>query len=134
MSYVLLYTEKNKVRENLLQHVHPLVSLMKYSTLYGLGLFARISAATLLLLFILFLSSPQLGGTVVPGATNDLVDLLKRSRRDPQWVKALFGGADLVVFRDEFHKSSALAVEQKLHANGRPQMRCAGQDWLYFCR
>ncbi len=306
MSYVLLYTEKNKVRENLLQHVHPLVSVIKYSTLYGLGLFARISAATLLytglLLFVFVLSlwltvrsfvkrdgerrwrptdalffatlglvvvlpflpdtmnggfyfnmrflilvwcgaiaaasggaafgpqlrmlmissgyaaltytlilaqiriapearraavaerapilrsgenaillpateyeadptlrfrplewsavryfrragdvmldapfldmstmpidtrRPQLEGTVVPGATNDLVDLLKRSRRDPQWAKVLFGGADLVVFRDEFHKSSASIIQQKLHQNGKPQMRCTQQDWLYFCK
>lgn len=306
MSYVLLYTEKSKVRENLLQHVHPMVSVMKYSTLYGLGLFARISAATLLytglLLAILFFSivlagrsfakrdgerrwlppdallfatlglvvvlpflpdtmnggfyfnmrflilvwcgaiaaasagaafgwrlrvlmiatgyaalgytlilaqiriapearraaeaerapivragenalllpateyeadptlrfrplewsavryfrragdvmldapfldmstmpidtrRPQLEGTVVPGATNDLLDLLKRSKRDPEWAKVLFAGADLVVFRDEFHKSSASDLEQKLHEDGRSQMRCTQRDWLYFCR
>ncbi len=306
MSYVLLYTEKSKVRENLLQHVHPLVSVMKYSTLYGLGLFARISAATLLytglLLFPFFLSMvlalrsfvkrdgerrwratdalllatvglvvvlpflpdtmnggfyfnmrflilmwcgaiaaasggavfglrlrvllmstgfialsytlllaqmriapearraaeaerapvvrsgenaillpatdyeadptlrfrplewsavryfrragdvmqdapfldmstmpidtrrPQLEGTVVPGATNDLLDLLKRSRRDPEWGKVLFAGADLVVFHDDFRKSSPSTMDQTLHEDGKPQMHCTPRDWLYFCR
>jgi hypothetical protein len=77
---------------------------------------------------------PQLEGTIVPGATNDLLDLLKRSKRDPEWAKVLFAGADLVVFRDEFHTSSASDLEQKLHENGRSQMRCTQRDWLYFCR
>jgi hypothetical protein len=306
MSYVMLFTQTNKVRENLLVHVHPMMSVMKYSTLYGLGLFARASAATLvytaLLFAVLFLSlivtarmflyregpprwrpadalllatlalivvlpflpdtmnggfyfnnrflilvwcgaiaassggtafaprlrmlfvilgcaglgytlvlaqvriapearraaeaeqapivrtgenaillpssdyeadpvlrfrplewsavrylrragdvmldapfldmatmpidsqGPQLDGTVVPGATNDLKDLLDRSRRDPQWAKVLFRKADLVVFRDSFHRSTAGEVEQMLRSDGRPQMKCVQRDWLYFCR
>jgi hypothetical protein len=306
MSYVLLFTQTNKVRENLLVHVHPMMSVMKYSTLYGLGLFARASAPTLLytallfavlslslivavrgflhregpprwrpadalllatlalivvlpflpdtmnggfyfnnrflilvwcgaiaaasggaafaprlrMLFVLlgcaalaytltlaqmriapearraaeaerapvvrtgenaillpasdyeadptlrfrplewsavryfrraedvmldapFLDmatmpidtrGPQLAGTVVPGATNDLKDLLDRSRRDPQWAKVLFRKAELVVFRDSFHNSSAAAAEQMLQRDGRPRMKCSQRDWLYFCR
>jgi hypothetical protein len=306
MSYVLLFTEKNKVSENLLVHIHPVVSVMKYSTLYGLGLFARASAANLVytgllfavlclsllvtvrsllyrqhrrewhradvlllatlallamlpllpdtmnggfyfnmrflilvwcgaiaaasggvpfssrlrvlfvvlgcgaLLYTLVLAQlriapearraaeperapivrtgenalllpatdyeadpqlrfrplewsavryfrragdvmldapfldmstmpidsrqPQLDGTVVPGATNDLTDLLDRSRQDPQWAKILFARAGLVVFRDPFHISSTSAVEQILHRNARPQMKCRQRDWLYFCR
>ncbi len=78
--------------------------------------------------------APQLEGTVVPGATNDLKDLLDRSRRDPQWAKLLFRNADLVVFRDSFHMSSVLAVQQMLQADGRPRMRCVERDWLYLCR
>lgn len=78
--------------------------------------------------------APQLEGTVVPGATNDLKDLLDRSRRDPQWAKVLFRKADLVVFRDEFHISSAAAAQQMLREDGRPQMKCIERDWLYFCR
>jgi hypothetical protein len=77
---------------------------------------------------------PQLDGTVVPGATNDLTDLLDRSRQDPQWAKILFARAGLVVFRDPFHISSTSAVEQILHRNARPQMKCRQRDWLYFCR
>jgi hypothetical protein len=77
---------------------------------------------------------PQLEGTVVPGATNDLVDLLDRARRDPQWARVLFAEADLVLFHDEFHKSSASALEEKLHRDGKPAMRCIQRDWLYFCR
>jgi hypothetical protein len=77
---------------------------------------------------------PQLEGTVVPGATNNLVDLLERSQRDPEWTKVLLAGSDLVPFCDEFHKSSRSAVEQKLHHDGKPQMGCTQQDWLYFCR
>ena len=306
MSYVLLFTQTNKVRENLLDHVHPMMALMKYSTLYGLGLFARASPATLVytaflfatlfvalifaaraffgrgsnlrwrpadsllfatlaLVFVLpflpdtmnggfyfntrflilvwcgaiaaasggtlfaprlrvlfpsmgcavlaytlilaqvriapearraaeaerapivhagenaillpasdyeadpklrfrplewsavryfrragdvmldapFLDmatmpidtrGPQLEGTVVPGATNDLKDLLDRSKRDPQWGKVLFRKADLIVFRDSFHMSSTAAAAQMLHEAGRPEMRCAQRDWLYFCR
>jgi hypothetical protein len=306
MSYVLFFTETNKVRENLLIHIHPVMSVMKYSTLYGLGLFARASAATLIytaLLFAVLLVSlffaaraflyrrsraewrpadalllatlallvilpflpdtmnggfyfnnrflilvwcgaiaaasdgvefapplrsvfaafgcaalaytlvlaqiriapvarraaeaerapiaragenaillpasdyeadpelrfrplewsavryfrragdvmldapfldmstmpvdsrgPQLEGTVVPGATNDLKDLLDRAKQDPRWASVLFRNADLVVFRDTFHRSSVSAVQQKLQRDGRPQMRCVGQDWLYFCR
>jgi hypothetical protein len=306
MSYVLLFTETNKVRENLLVHIHPFVSVMHYATLYGLGLFARASVATLvytgLLFAVLFVGlflavrgfrrrergsgwrptdalffaavallvllpflpdtmnggfyfnnrllilvwcgaiaaasgggvfaprlrillpalgcgalaytlilaqvriapearsaaeaerapivrsgenaillpatdyeadpelrfrplewsavryfrragdvmldapfldmstmpidvrKPQLDGTVVPGATNDLVDLLDRSRRDPRWARVLFRQADLVVFRDSFHVSSAAAMQQKLHDDGRPQMQCAQRDWMYFCR
>jgi hypothetical protein len=306
MSYVLLFTQTNKVRENLLVHVHPIMSVMKYSTLYGLGLFARASAATLvytaLLFAVLFLSlivaargflyregplrwrpadalllatlalivvlpflpdtmnggfyfnnrflilvwcgaiaassggtafaprlrmlfvilgcaalgytlvlaqvriapearraaeaewapivrrgenaillpasdyeadptlrfrplewsavryfrragdvmldapfldmatmpidsrGPQLDGTVVPGATNDLKDLLDRSRRDPQWAKVLFRKADLVVFQDSFRRSTAGEVEQMLQRDGRSRMKCVQRDWLYFCR
>jgi hypothetical protein len=306
MSYVLLFTETNKVRENLLIHIHPMMSIMKYSTLYGLGLFARASAATLvytaLLFAVLFLAlllairsflhsghgrrwrptdallfatlallivlpflpdtmnggfyfsnrflifvwcgaiaaasagrafaprlrllflvmgygilaytlvlaqvriapearraaeaerapvlrrgenalllpatdyeadpklrfrplewsavryfrragdvmldapfldmstmpidtrAPQLDGTVVPGATNDLKDLLDRSKQDPAWAKVLFEKADLVVFRDDFHISSTSAVEQMLLRDGRPQMKCMQRDWLYLCR
>jgi hypothetical protein len=306
MSYVLLFTQTNKVRENLLTHVHPLMSVTKFSTLYGLGLFARISATTLAytglliaaLLFSLVLAAraflhrdstrrwrpadalllatlaliavlpflpdtmnggfyfnnrflilvwcgaiaaasggvafapwvralfvtlgcvtlaytlvlaqiriapearraaeaerapivrtgenaillpasdyevdptlrfrplewsavryfrragdvmldapfldmatmpidsrePQLDGTVVPGATNDLQDLLDRSQRDPQWGKVLFRKADLVVFRDSFHMLSAASAEQMLQRDGRPRMRCVQRDWLYFCR
>jgi hypothetical protein len=77
---------------------------------------------------------PQLEGTVVPGATNDLKDLLDRSRRDPHWAKVLLRNADLVVFRDSFHKSSVVAAQQMLQADGRPRMRCVERDWLYFCR
>jgi hypothetical protein len=306
MSYVLPFTETNKVRENLLVHIHPMMSIMKYSTLYGLGLFARASAATLaytaLLFAVLFLAlllaargflhsrrglrwrptdallfatlallvvlpflpdtmnggfyfsnrllifawcgaiaaasggiafapslrwllpvmgcgilaytlilaqvriapearraaeaerapilrtgenalllpatdyeadpklrfrplewsaaryfrragdvmldapfldmstmpidtrAPQLDGTVVPGATNDLKDLLDRSRQDAGWAQVLFRKADLVVFRDSFHVSSTSAVEQMLHRDGRPEMKCTQRDWLYLCR
>jgi hypothetical protein len=77
---------------------------------------------------------PQLDGTVVPGATNDLKDLLDRSRRDAQWAKVLFRRADLVVFRDSFHRSTAGEVEQMLRSDGRPWMKCVQRDWLYFCR
>jgi hypothetical protein len=306
MSYVLLFTETNKIRENLLAHVHPVMSVMKYSTLYGLGLFARASAATLVYTALLFAAlflglflavygrrhrqpgvswrptdalllgtlvllvilpflpdtmnggfyfnnrflilvwcgaiaaasggdafaprlrqllvamgcgslaytlllaqvriapearraaeaervpivragenalllpatdyeadpelrfrplewsavryfrragdvmldapfvdmstmpidsrMPQLDGTVVPGATNDLKDLLDRSREDPRWAMVLFRKADLVVFGDSFYRSSAAAVEQKLQSDGRPGMRCLRRDWMYFCR
>lgn len=306
MSYVLLFTQTNKVRENLLLHIHPMMSIMKYSTLYGLGLFARASAATLIYTALLFAAlflalllavrgfvrsgrglrwaptdallfatlallvvlpflpdtmnggfyfsnrflifvwcgaiaaasggiafaprlrllflvmgcgtlaytlvlaqvriapearraaeaerapivrtgenalllpatdyeadpklrfrplewsavryfrragdvmldapfldmstmpidtrAPQLDGTVVPGATNDLTDLLDRSRQDPGWAKVLFRKADLVVFRDSFHVSSTSAVEQMLHRHGRPEMKCTQRDWLYLCR
>jgi hypothetical protein len=306
MSYVLLFTETKKVRENLLVHIHPITSVMKFSTLYGLGLFARVSASTLaytgLLFAVLFLSlfvaargfvhrgrdarwrptdalflatlmllvalpflpdtmnggfyfnnrllilawcgaiaaasgsaafsprlrvlfamlgcgalaytlvlgqiriapearraaeaesapvvrmgesaillpatdyeadptlrfrplewsaaryfrragdvmldapfldmstmpidsrGPQLEGTVVPGATNDLKDLLDRSRQDPRWAQVLFRDADLVIFRDGFHVSSVSAVQEMLRRDGRPQMRCVQRDWLYFCR
>ena len=78
--------------------------------------------------------APQLEGTVVPGAANDLKDLLDRSRRDPQWAKVLFRKADLVVFRDEFHMSSAAKAQQMLHDDGRPRMKCVERDWMYFCR
>jgi hypothetical protein len=78
--------------------------------------------------------APQLEGTVVPGATNDLKDLLDRSRRDPQWARVLFRKADLVVFRDEFHMSSAEMAQQMLHDDGRPRMTCVARDWMYFCR
>jgi hypothetical protein len=306
MSYVLLFTQANKVKQNLLLHIHPLLSLKQYAALYGLGLFARMSAATLLytaLLIAIFLTSlllaarsffrrkqerrwhaadalflatvgllivlpfvpdtmnggfyfnnrllifawcgaiaaasggavlgsplrvllpslgyaalivtlivaqvriapearraavaetapiaemgesailmpatsyeadpalrfrplewsaaryfrraddvmldapfldmatmpidtrqPQFQGTVVPGATNDLDDLVKRAKHDPQWARILFIGADLVLFRDAFHRSSPLEMQQHLHQNGKPQMRCVQQDWLYFCR
>lgn len=306
MSYVLLFTQTNKVRENLLVHVHPMMAVMKYSTLYGLGLFARASAATLVYTALLFATllvalifaaraffdrgrdikwhpadsllfatlalvvvlpflpdtmnggfyfntrflilvwcgaiaaasggpliaprlsvlfpamgcavlaytlilaqvriapearraaeaerapivhtdenvillpasdyeadpklrfrplewsavryfrragdvmldapfldmatmpidtrEPQLEGTVVPGATNDLKDLLDRSKRDPQWAKVLFRKADLIVFRDSFHMSSTAAAQQMLREAGRSEMKCAQRDWLYFCR
>ena len=78
--------------------------------------------------------APQLEGTVVPGATNDLKDLLDRSKRDPQWAKVLFRKADLVVFRDQFHMSSVAKAQQMLHDVGRPRMTCVERDWMYFCR
>jgi hypothetical protein len=78
--------------------------------------------------------APQLDGTIVPGATNDLTDLLDRSRQDPGWAKVLFRKADLVVFRDSFQVSSTSAVEQMLHRHGRPEMKCMQRDWLYLCR
>jgi hypothetical protein len=77
---------------------------------------------------------PQLDGTVVPGATNDLKDLLDRSRRDPQWAMVVFRKADLVVFQDSFHMSTAGEAEQMLQRDGRPRMKCVQRDWLYLCR
>ncbi len=77
---------------------------------------------------------PELDGTVVPGATNALPDLVVRAHRDPAWAHTLLRHADLVVFQDEFHRSSAAQVERELHSDGRPEMRCFADDWLYICR
>lgn len=77
---------------------------------------------------------PELEGSVVPGATNALFDIITRAEDDPRFATVLIRHADVIIFQDEFHRSSAARVEQMLHDNGRPQMQCAAHDWLYLCR
>lgn len=54
MSYVALFTEGSKVRSNLLHHINPALAVKQYIALYGLGLFARISGASLLYTALLY--------------------------------------------------------------------------------